>query len=478
MKRVATGGDTRHLTRGLSLLLGVGDPPESHGSRGTEDALAAARTVLEGLARERPVVVLLDDLHWADPAVVDALASVGDHPWTGPILMVGLTRPESALRRAPVARIELDAIPEDAMGELASLALGQTSFTPALRRIVTRAGGNPLFLEESLSMLVEAGALVSTTSGWIVADPAMLDRVPTTVRAMIAARLDGLPPEEKWVLQCASVSGEIAWDRLLDRLAPGVEVRTALRSLVSRDLLRRRRGSHAKGSTEYVFKHALIRDVAYGSLPREERTRLHIEIAEWMEHDANLPREPLDDLAHHYSEAWRLSRTKTAAKVPEGLARSTSLYLGRWADETLKYQALAAESLYARAVEVDSAAPDEVDPELRARHAIGRAESLIELGRHDEAQDAATHARELADRLDDEHLGAVRSWRSGGSSPTWVTKPRPRELLQRALASFEAAGDVSGEAWATHRLSEISTGPTTRRGWSTCATPTGSSWRR
>ena len=191
VKRVATGGDTRHLTRGLSLLLGVGDPPESHGSRGTEDALAAARTVLEGLARERPVVVLLDDLHWADPAVVDALASVGDHPWTGPILMVGLTRPESALRRAPVARIELDAIPEDAMGELASLALGQTSFTPALRRIVTRAGGNPLFLEESLSMLVEAGALVSTTSGWIVADPAMLDRVPTTVRAMIAARLDG-----------------------------------------------------------------------------------------------------------------------------------------------------------------------------------------------------------------------------------------------------------------------------------------------
>jgi class 3 adenylate cyclase/tetratricopeptide (TPR) repeat protein len=456
-KRVAGGGDTRHLTRGLSLLLGVGDRPESHGSRGTEDALAAARTVLEGLARERPVVVLLDDLHWADPAVVDALGSVGAHPWSGPILMVGLTRTESLHRLTTVMRIELDAIPEDAMGELASLALGRKAFTPALRRIVTRAGGNPLFLEESLSMLVEAGALVSTASGWVIADPQMLDRVPTTVRAMIAARLDGLPPDEKRVLQCAAVSGEITWDRLLDRLAPGADVRTALRSLVSRDLLRRRRGSHARGSNEFVFKHALIRDVAYDSLPREERARLHIEVAGWMSQDANLPREPVDDLAHHYSEAWRLSRSKTAAKVPEGLARSASMYLGRWADETLQYQALAAEALYARAVEVDTAAPDEVDPELRARHAIGRAESLIELGRHGEAQEAAAHARELADRLDDEQLGARALVALGRVESDVGDDARARELLQEALSSFKAAGDVSGEAWATHRLSEIST---------------------
>ncbi|MGH2540250.1 MAG: ATP-binding protein [Actinomycetota bacterium] len=458
VKRVATGGNTRHLTRGLSLLLGVGDRPETHGSRGTEDALAAARTVIEGLAHERPVVVVLDDLHWADPAVVDALGSVGAHPWTGPILMVGLTRSETHHRRlGAVTRIELDAIPEDAMGELASLALGQKSFTPELRRIVTRAGGNPLFLEESLGMLVEAGALVSTASGWIVADPDMLDRVPTTVRAMIAARLDGLPPEEKRVLQCASVSGEIAWDRLLGRLAPGADVRTALRSLVSRDLLRRRRGSHAKGSNEYVFKHALIRDVAYGSLPREERTRLHLEVARWLLHDANLPREPVDDLANHYSEAWRLSRSKTAAKAPDGLARSASLYLGRWADETLQYQALAAESLYARAAEVDSAAADEVDPELRARHAIGRAECLIELGRHDEAREAARQALELADRIRDEQLGARALVALGRVESDVGDDARAGELLQRALSAFEAAGDVSGEAWATHRLSEVST---------------------
>ncbi|MGH2595988.1 MAG: ATP-binding protein [Actinomycetota bacterium] len=456
-RRVATRDDARHVARGLSVLLEIGDRAEGHGSRGPEDALNAARTVLEGLARERPVVVLLDDLHWADPAVVDALASVRSHAWSGPLLMVGLTRSESIHRLKALTRVELDAIPDEAMGELASLALGAKAFTPALRRVVTRAGGNPLFLEESLSMLVEAGALVSTASGWLVADPHMLDRVPTTVQAMIAARLDGLPPDEKRVLQCASVGGEITWDRLLDRLAPGVDVPGVLRRLVSRDLLRRRRGSPAKGSNEFVFKHALIRDVAYGSLPRGERAHLHLEVAEWLLKDADLPREPVDDLARHYAEAWRLSRSRTAAKAPQGLARSAAIYLGRWADETLAHQALLAESLYARALEVGNEAPGEVDPELRARHAIGRAECLIELGRHREAREAATYAEELAAHLNDEQLGARALVALGRVESDVGDDALARDLLDRALSCFESAGDVSGRAWATHRLSEIST---------------------
>lgn len=456
-KRVATGDDWRHVARGLSALLEVGDRAEGHGSRGTEDALDAARAVLEGLARERPVVVLLDDLHWADPAVVDALGSVRPHGWSGPLLMVGLTRADSLDRLKAMTTVELDAIPEDAMGELASLALGKKAFTPALRRVVTRAGGNPLFLEESLSMLMEAGALTSTASGWIVADPQMLDRVPTTVRAMVAARLDGLPPDEKRVIQCASVSGELTWDRLLERLAPNVEVPKALRKLVSRDLLRRRRGSMPRGSTEFAFKHALIRDVAYGSLPRGERARLHLEVAGWLLRDADLPREPVGDLARHYAEAWRLSRSKTMNKAPEGVARSAAIYLGRWADETLAHQAILAESLYARALEVGNQAPGEVDPELRARHAIGRAECLIELGRHGEAREAAAYALELGDRLNDERLGARALVALGRVESDVGDDALARTLLGRALASFESVGDVSGQAWATHRLSEIST---------------------
>jgi tetratricopeptide (TPR) repeat protein len=456
-ERVATGDDVRRVARGLTLLFEFDDRSEGHGSPGTGDALDAARTVLEGLARERPIVVLLDDLHWADPAIVDALGTFRSHPWSGPLLMVGLTRTESLHRLKAQARVELDAIPDEAMGELASLALGRKAFTPALRQVVTRAGGNPLFLEESLSMLVEAGALVSTTSGWIVADPQMLERVPTTVRAMIAARLDGLPPDEKRLLQCASVSGEITWDRLLERLAPGLDVPGLLRSMVSRDLVRRRRGSQARGANEFIFKHALIRDVAYGSLPKSERGHLHREVADWLSHGADMAREPLDDLARNYAEAWRLSRSKTSSTAPDGLARSAAIYLGRWADETMAHQALLAESLYARALEVGDEAPGEVEPELRARHATGRAECLIELGRHHEAREAATYALELAERLDDERLGARALVALGRVESDVGDDVLASDLLDRALASFVSVGDVSGQAWATHRLSEIAT---------------------
>ena len=103
--------------------MGLDERAEGHGSRGTGDALDAARAVSKALARERPVVVLLDDLHWADPAVVDALGSFRSHPWSGALLMVGITRSESLHRLKAQTRVELDAIPDDAMGELASLSL-------------------------------------------------------------------------------------------------------------------------------------------------------------------------------------------------------------------------------------------------------------------------------------------------------------------------------------------------------------------
>ncbi len=455
--RIASGGERRSLVRGMSLLLGIGIGDEDAArSRGTEEAIAAARTVLEALARERPIVVLLDDLQWADPAVVEALRSVGDQPWVGPILFLGLTRPESLPSLTNVRRIELGAIPGPFMDELASLTLGQGSVTPELTAVISRAGGNPLFLEESISMLMESGALALTGSEWVVVDPVQLSRVPTTVRAVAAARLDGLPADEKRLLQCAAVSGEITWDRLLDRLAPEIDVGAALRRLVDRDLLRRRRGSHVRGATELVFKHALIRDVSYSSLPREERVHLHLDVAEWLVQGARPSREPVDQLAQHYWQAWSLATASTVSVAPAGLARSASLFVGRWADETMRYQALAAESLYSRAIAVDRAGGDEVEPELCTRHAIGHAECLIELGRHAEAKVAAVRALELAGTLGDERLEARALVALGRVESDVGDDAEARVLLERALVAFQTVGDVSGVAWATHRLSELS----------------------
>ena len=291
-------------------------------SRGTEDAIAAARTVLEGLARERTVVVVLDDLHWGRSGGRQRTRGGRHRP-------LGRTDPvhgPHAVRFPPRPRrrdeIELDAIPDDAMGELASLALGRKSFTSALRRIVTRAGGNPLFLEESLSMLVDAGALVSTASGWSVIDPEMLDRVPTTVRAMIAARLDGLPPAEKRVLQCASVTGEL----------PGPAPRTADPGGRRPDGGAKPRRPGPPPAAPSAARHELER-VRLQACP-DPRRRLRFPASRGtgpppcrgrrlaLARRQYAAREPVDDLAHHYAEAWRLSGSMTATKVPDGLARA------------------------------------------------------------------------------------------------------------------------------------------------------------
>lgn len=454
-ERMASGAERRRLVRGLSLLLGIGEE-QAFGRRGAEEAVGAARTVLEWFARERPLVVLLDDLQWADPAVVTALSEVSDQPWVGPILFLGLTRPELLPDLPNVRKIELAVIPDEAMDELASLALGQRSVTPELAAVVARAGGNPLFLEECLSMLMESGALAVTGSEWVVVDAAQLSSVPTTVRAVAAARLDGLPDEEKRLLQCASVSGELTWDTLLGRLTPEIDVPMVLRRLVERDLLRRRRGSNVKGATEFVFKHALIRDVSYSSLPREERVRLHLVVAAWLRQDAGLQREPVDQLAEHYWQAWSLATASTLSTVPEGLAQSASLFVGRSADEAMRYQALAAEAMYSRAISVDQVSGDEVGLDLCVGHAIGHAESLIELGRHDEARSAATRALELAGTLGDERLKARSLVALGRVESDIGDDAKARDLLERALDAFETVGDVSGVAWATHRLSEVS----------------------
>ena len=443
------------LTRGLKLLLGavdsyaVRDPTAAVGQ-----TMRAARAVLEGLARERPVIAVLDDLHWADAHLLELLHSTRANPWSGPVLLLGLSRLEALGSGDPLPTLKLEALPDRRLRELGELALGPGVPASVLGRIVARASGNPLFLEESLSMLVESGALVQRPAGWIVADHQLLEQVPATIRTLIAARLDGLPADEKRVLQDAAVCGEATWDRLLDGVSAAEEVGSALQRLVDRDLLRRRPRSRLPGAREYVFKHVLIRDVAYESLPRRDRCSLHLRVATWLRESAGLPEEPLAELAYHYEEAWRLSRSRAAGTVDQDLAWLAAEYLGRWADKTFLYQIRLAESLYGRAISAATASEGEVDLRLLTRLSLGRAESLIELGRHREAADPANDARSLATRSGDEHLEARALLALGRIESDVGDDLVARRLLMQALASFEAVGDVGGQAWANHRLSE------------------------
>jgi tetratricopeptide (TPR) repeat protein len=267
------------------------------------------------------------------------------------------------------------------------------------------------------------------------------------VRLLIAARLDGLPEEEKLVIREASVAGERVWDELLARGRGRPVARRALERLSARGLLRRRERSQVPGVAEWEFRHVLIRDVAYASLAWSERARRHLQVAEWLRERArDLPREPVAAIAEHYERAWWLGGGGAA------VAGRAASYLGRWADELRTYHPRAAEAIARRGLEIVRVGT------VGAREESGllatRAGALIDMGRHDEALRDAARAERLAVRAEDRGLLARALLVRGRvlSDRGRIVDARP--FLRRARRLFRDAGDVAGEGWATHSLSE------------------------
>ena len=446
-------GGTRPFAHRLRILFGLG-ATSAQSRESVFDAAQAARQAIEALGRKRPALIVLDDLQWADEDLLRLFVDLGRIPMEAPAVVLGLARADLRLRGVP--RVELEALDGDAMRELAAHVLDRAVGEEVLRPMLARAEGNPLFLEESVGMLVEAGALVRDDAGWHVADADRIRAVPTTIRLLIGERLDGLPAPEKRVLQDSAVSGEATWDRLIERISDVPNPSRALRSLERRGLLHRRAESRIPGAVEFEIKHSLIRDVAYEQLPRAERSRRHLEIAEWLrEQDSTTARRPVATIAHHYEHAWLLGRSRTTgSSLPPEVARRAVEYLLRWADQAVVYQARLAASLYERAIRIARDAGDAVPPKMLARALIGFAESLVEMGRHGEADRPASEARTIAAAAGDARLEG-RALLVAGRLASDLGKIRAaRQLLQRALTLFRAEGDVRGQAWAHHRLSE------------------------
>ena len=440
--RVADAPDRGAVARGLGLLLGI-DRRRGRRPDAVDDAVRAARVLVEDLARHAPVLLIIDDLHWADPDLLKTIEDAHSSPWNGPILVLGLSRPEGFGRALPV--LELTALDQGHSGVLAREVLGSDLPPELLVSLVARSGGNPLFLEESVGMLVESGAIAEETGVWRVKRPQEVEHVPSAIRRLIAARLDGLPSHEKRLLQDASVAGDVVWVGLLQHLDHSEGHHPALRALEARDLLRRRRRGSVVGETEYAFKHALIRDVAYDSLPKAERARAHVLIAEWFRESP--AREDPQAIAHHYESAWRLLHTRTGPPPPPEVGALAVRYLRRGGDEAFAFQARTAEALYVRALRVAEAPGSQIDAAEHARLLIGRSEALEEMGRTREAIDHATRA-----------LGfAQTSGRRDLQARALLARGRPersRPLLQRALALFEESGDLGGQGWAHLGISE------------------------
>ncbi len=292
---------------GLTLGLPVGE--DLHPLVGRERLHDAWVELLGDLVRERPSVLLIEDLHWAEDDLCDLIETLV-RGVDGPLLVLTTARPELLERRPgwggaryDASLLTLEALPPDEVAHLLDELLG-AELPPALRSIVVeRAEGNPFFVEELIATLIDRGVLERLNGGWSYARLPEGFHVPDTVQAVLAARIDLLPPAEKGALQAASVIGRVFWTGpvydLVEGTAPDFTV------LEERDFVRRRHGSSMTGEREYAIKHALTREVAYESLPKARRARLHAGFAEWLERSGRAEDEHAPLLAHHYAQAVR-----------------------------------------------------------------------------------------------------------------------------------------------------------------------------
>ncbi len=293
-----TAGDDR-LESHLRPLVGLG-APELGGDQRAE-AFAAWRQFFEALADERPLVLVLEDLHWADDNLLDFVDHLVDWSSGVAILLVCTARPELLERRPAwgggkpnALTISLSPLSDEDTARLVGELLEQPLLAETQSALLLRAGGNPLYAEQYARILLERGELAE---------------LPETVQGIVAARLDLLEPEQKALLQDAAVLGKTFWSGGLATVS-GLDRRSVeerLHGLERREFVRRERRSTVADETQYAFLHVVARDVAYAQLPRAARADRHRRAAEWIE-SLGRPEDQAETLAHHYLEALELAQ--------------------------------------------------------------------------------------------------------------------------------------------------------------------------
>lgn len=282
------------------------------------ELLEAWRSFFSALAADGPLVAVIEDIHWADAALLDVLDELGARV-QGPVLFLCPARPDLNDRRPAwgggrrrFSAMYLDPLGPEHTARLIDLLLEVEDLPRDLHaRIVERTGGNPFFAEEILRHLIDQGRIRRDHAEWQVQAGVTKVEIPDTVQSVLAARIDLLGADEKRTLQAAAVVGRVFWPTPIGRYLEAAPARVAelLRALEERDFVIARLGSSMAGQPEYIFKHALVRDVAYESIPKRDRSLAHLQVAGWIEETAGERRlEVVELLAHHYTEAQRAAQ--------------------------------------------------------------------------------------------------------------------------------------------------------------------------
>ena len=425
------------VARHLRPLIGLTQERGS-GQEGSDEAPAAWRRLLESLAERRPTVLIFEDLHWADDGLLDFLDYLIDWTREVPLLMLCTARPELLGRRPDwgggklnAATISLAPLSDEETARLLAGLLDRALIPAELQSaLLARAGGNPLYAEEFARMAANRSA----------ADLATVE-LPGSVQGIIAARLDGLDPEDKSLLQDASVVGKTFWLGAVAAVGgrDPSDLEQRLHELERGRFVRRARRSSVGAETEYGFLHLLVRDVAYGQIPRGARADKHRAAAGWI---GSLGGERLEDraelLAHHYLAALELARA--AGMDTSDLEGPARLALRGAGDRALGLGAYAAaEHAYEAAVELWP----EDDPELAMLlYQYGRALYLHQ----DVGAEVLARARDLLLEQGEVETAAVAElhigdmvWRRGEGKNAQGHFDRAESLIEARPASTEVA---------------------------------------
>ena len=390
----------------LGLASGVLEAVRSESS--AQEIAWAAREWAQRLAEEQPLVLVFEDIHWAEEPLLELIEHLATWVREAPLLLLCIARPElldlrpgwgggrvraTAIELEPLAREEserlVDELPED--GDLPELAREE---------LLDKTEGNPLFVEETMRMLAEEGL-------------ESVDRIPDTVQALIAARIDRLPAQSKEILQRAAVIGRVFWEGALVRLSPELEsVEEPLDDLLLRDFILSEPRSSIRGEQAFRFKHVLIREVAYASLSKSMRAEQHAAFADWLKERAG--EELLEIRAFHLDRAAALT-AELNGSAPAELQREAADALAEAGLRAFAREAnRTARQLFVRSVELE--------PTLRRRYLAARAAERL--------SDLPTVSREM-----EEVLAAAEE-----AGDRWT---QGRALISLAEALVLREGDVA-----------------------------------
>ncbi|MGH2463247.1 MAG: ATP-binding protein [Candidatus Limnocylindria bacterium] len=353
---------------GAQLAPLVGSRPGTAVSSDRSEAFSAWRAFLEAMAAFRPLILVIEDLHWADDAMIDFVEHLADWATGVPLLILCSARPELYERRPGwgggkrnSTTVALSPLQADEIAALVSAMLNETLLPAETQSaLLERAGGNPLYAEEFVRMLTDRGILQHSGHTWRIVSDGDIP-VPDTVQALIAARMDTLSPERKALLHDAAVVGRTFWPGALATMgdADRDDVVNGLHDLLRKELVRPVRRSSMQGEDEFTFWHILVRDVAYAQIPRAQRAERHRKAAQWIERAAgDRVGDHADILAHHYLQAIELGGGTDAAAAGE-LRASAGHYLFLAGERATSLDGRRAVDLFRQAVEL--MAPDHPD---------------------------------------------------------------------------------------------------------------------